>query len=135
MLEGKSDEVAQEITARMNAFDWSNAEQLLAFEIELEEQYGYSRDEAQAMTKAMAEGAKATSNLTTTVEIFGDFYHATEKLNSALEKTADLQWEYERMLKNGAKATELATKLEEQRQSILNSGYQALTAYEAAKED
>jgi len=84
MLAGKSDEVAQEITARMNALDWSNAEQLLAFEIELEEQYGYSRDEAQAMTKAMAEGANATSNLTTTVEIFGDFYHATERLNSAL---------------------------------------------------
>ena len=135
LLAGKSDEVAQEITARMNALDWGNAEQLLAFEIELEEQYSYSRQEAQAMTKAMAKGAKATSNLTTTVEVFGKFYHATEKLNAALEKTADLQWEYERMLKKGASATALAANLEKQRQSILKSGNEALAAYDAARED
>lgn len=135
LLEGQENETAQAITARMNAIDWTNTEALLAFQIELEEEYGYTRDEAKNMTDAMEDAAKATSNLTTTVEIFGDFYHATKRLNAALEKTADLQWKYERMLKNGAKTTELAANLEEQKQSILNTGYEALAAYNAAKDD
>ena len=135
LLEGQDNKTMQAITARMNAINWTNTEALLAFQIELEEEYGYTREEAKEMTDAMEDAARATSSLTTTVEIFGDFYHATKRLNAALEKTADLQWKYERMLKNGAKTTELAANLEEQKQSILNAGYEALAAYDAARDD
>jgi hypothetical protein len=56
-------------------------------------------------------------------------------LNAALEKTADLQWKYSRMIKDGASATEIATNLEEQRQSILKAGQEAINGYEAAQEN
>lgn len=135
LIAGQSDEVASEITAMMNGVDWTNQESLLNFQIQLEEQYGYSREEAAALTETMGEETKATSNLAHTVEIFGAFYHTTQRLNAALQKTADLQWEYERMLKRGADATELATNLEEQRQSILTQGQEALNAYEQARAD
>jgi hypothetical protein len=46
LLEGKDDQTKQEIAARINQLDWTNAEQLLALEIELEERYGYTRTEA-----------------------------------------------------------------------------------------
>ena len=132
LLDGQDDETKSAITARMNAIDWSNTEQLLAFEIELEEQYGYSREEAKALTETMMDAAMSSSNLVTTIEIFGDLYHATQRLNAALEKTADLQWKYERMLNKGASATELATNREQQRASILETANLALTAYDAA---
>jgi hypothetical protein len=45
--------------------------------------------------------SEAVSHLKYTTEVFGDLYHATQKLNAAIEKTADLQWDYEKKLKYG----------------------------------
>ena len=126
-------ENAEEIAQYMNTINWDSQEDLQRMQYELHEQFGVGEEDARNLADSMILANNATSNLTTTIEVFGDFYRATEKLNAQLEKTADLQWKYERMLKNGAKATELAANLEEQRQSILASGYQALDAYEAAR--
>jgi hypothetical protein len=63
----------------------------------------------------MKQATRATSSLEFTVDTFGDFYKATQKVNEAIQKASNLQWEYQRMLKGNANAQEMANNLEEQR--------------------
>ena len=135
LIEGQTDEVAQEITALMNGVDWTNQEELLAFQIELEEQYGYTREQAKEMTDAMAEATAATSSLTEAAKAFGKLYQITQKMNAAIEKASNLQWEYERLLNSGADATELSANIEQRRQALLDQGNHALEAYNQAIEN
>ena len=135
LIEGQTDEVAQEITALMNGVDWTNQEELLAFQIELEEQYGYTREQAKEMTDAMAEATDATSSLTEAAKAFGKLYQITQKMNAAIEKASNLQWEYERLLNSGADATELSANIEQRRQALLDQGNHALEAYNQAIEN
>ena len=134
LIEGQTEEVASKVTAAINATDWTNADDLLGLQIELEEQYGYTKEESAELVEAMKDAANATSSLVPALETFGELYHATNRLNAAMRKTADLQWDYERILKKGADATELAANLEQQRQSILTEGAEALKAYDLARE-
>ena len=126
---------AEEIAAEMNAIDWSNQEAILGLYYTLTEEMGVGEEEARNLTNAMIDANDATSGLTTTVEAFGDFYQATQKINQALKKQNDLQWEYNRMLRNGADTADLAINMEAQRQAILEEGSAAINAYEAAREN
>jgi hypothetical protein len=47
------------------------------------------------------------------IDTFGGFYQATQRINRAIKEFNDLSWEYERAMKNGADAIELAKNLEE----------------------
>ena len=135
LIEGQTPEIAQEITALMNGVDWTNQEELLAFQIELEEQYGYTREQAKEMTDAMADATDATSSLTEAAKAFGKLYQITQKMNAAIEKASNLQWEYERLLNSGADATELSANIEQRRQALLDQGNHALEAYNQAIEN
>jgi hypothetical protein len=64
--------------------------------------YGLTREEADALIKEMIAAAQATSRLLTTIQIFGDFYQANEKVEKSLKKVSDLQWEYNRALESGS---------------------------------
>ena len=133
LIEGKDEAIAAEITALMNGIDWTNQEALLGLQLELETRYGYTREEAEGFVDVLGEAADATSSLAHSVKVFGDLYHATQKLNAALEKTQQLQWDYERALNNGADALELSQNLEEQKLSLENEIRKAIEAYEAAQ--
>jgi hypothetical protein len=60
--------------------------------------------------------------LTVLNDTFGDFYKATTAVERALKKAADLQWDYEKALNNGADAVELSSLLEQQREQYLEAG-------------
>jgi hypothetical protein len=47
----------------------------------LEQEYGFTREEAESYVNTLGEAAYATSGLTTTVKVFGDLWKATEKVN------------------------------------------------------
>lgn len=88
----------QEIQSRINVTDWSNQESLLSLQLDLEKQYGYTRDEAQSYIEVLSQAAYATSSLTTTVEVFGEVWKASEKINQSMVKLTHLQWEYNKAL-------------------------------------
>ena len=125
-------ENAQEIASYMNTIDWSNQEALYRMQYVLQEQYGVSAEMAQGLANSIINANDAVSNLSITSEAFGDFYQATQKINAAIQKATDLQWEYERMLNRGMDAVSLSTNLEAQRVSLLEQGQFALKAYEDA---
>ena len=79
-----SSDKADEIASDLNKVDWTNQESLLKFQYKLVDVYGFSKEEAEGFTQSMIEANDATSNLTTTVDTFGDLYIATERLNKAL---------------------------------------------------
>jgi hypothetical protein len=88
-------------------FDWSDQEHLIDAKRKLIDQYKLEESEANALVVSIGNATNAVSSLTVLDEVFGDLYKATRKVESALEKVADLQWEYERMLKGGADALAL----------------------------
>jgi hypothetical protein len=89
------DEKRQEIQRRINMTDWTNMEDLLALQIDLEQQYGFSNKAAANYIQTLGDAAYATSSLVTTVETFGDLWKATEKINQSMRKLTQLQWEYD----------------------------------------
>ena len=96
-----TDDQREAIQSRINMTDWTNQEQLLALQIELEQEYGFTEEAAKNYVKVLGDAAFATSALTTTVEVFGDFWKATEKINQSMQRLTALQWEYDRALKSG----------------------------------
>ena len=135
LLTGQTEETAAEITALLNGIDWTNQEDLLKFQTILYEKYGLSREKTEELITTMGDAAKATSSLTTVIETFGALYQSTQKIESATRKLSDLQWDYERLLKSGASAAELAANKEKQRQIALAKGEEALVAYEHARDN
>lgn len=96
-----TDDQREAIQSRINMTDWTNQEQLLALQIELEQEYGFTEEAAKNYIEVLGDAAFATSALITTVEVFGDFWKATEKINQSMQRLTALQWEYDRALKNG----------------------------------
>ena len=90
--------------------DWSNLESLLALEIKLQNELGFTEEQTRELTTSLANAAFATSNLLTTVDVFGDAWKATEKLNQSLKRMAVLQWEYNRALEDGVLTEGVITK-------------------------
>ena len=99
LLQGiADDDTKREIQDLINRTDWTNLEELLALQIELEQQYGYSYETAQNYIQVLGDAAYATSGLSTTVKTFGKLWKATEKINQSLSRLTQLEWEYERAL-------------------------------------
>ena len=67
LLEGKGDYEKGQIQSRINMTDWSNQESLLSLQLALEQQYGYTEEEAKNYVEVLGQAAFATSSLTTTV--------------------------------------------------------------------
>ena len=104
LLSGKDEKTKGEIQSLINAADWSNTESLLALQLKLETQYGYTTEEAKQYVETLGEAAYATSSLTLVIDKFGDFYQASKKLSDSLDKLSELQWEYNYALEGGAQA-------------------------------
>lgn len=123
----------QQIQSRINMTDWSNQEQLLALQIDLQQQYGFSADEAKEYVDVLGKAAYATSGLTTTVRVFGELWKATEKINQSIKRLTKLQWEYDRALegKGGNIESLVGSMLSEYR--LQAQQYQ--TAYGASNDD
>jgi hypothetical protein len=132
LVAGKDEATQAEITALINGIDWTNSERLLYLQQELELKYGYSAKEAEKLTQAIEIAAFATSNLTTTVEVFGELWRATERINQSVERMTQLQWEYDRALKNGGDVSGLTQKMLDEYQ-LQAQNY--ATAYEASNTD
>lgn len=98
LLLNKTNKEKQEIQSRINMTDWANQEQLLALQIDLEQQYGYTTKQAEEYVNQLGIAAYATSGLSTTVKIFGELWKATEKINQSLTRLTKLQWEYDRAI-------------------------------------
>ena len=126
---------AEDIAAYMNTVDWGNIESLNRMRYVLEEQFGVVEDDAINMASAIEQATGAMSSSGALIDTFGGFYQATQRINRAIKEFNDLSWEYERAMKNGADATELAKNLEEQRIQLLAKGNAALSAYEQARAD
>ena len=97
----KTDDEKQAIQSRINMTDWSSVEDLLALQIDLEQQYGYTEEQAKTYINALGTAAYATSKFSTAVKTFGDFWKATEKINQSMQRLTNLQWEYNRALEKG----------------------------------
>lgn len=124
LLKRKSEEQQQEIQALINATDWTNLESLKALQIELQSTYGYSREEAEAYIKTLGEAAYATSNLYTTVEAFGEFYQANQRVEDSLRRISELQQEYNNALEDGQVITEKMLSSMAQEYSNLANNYE-----------
>jgi hypothetical protein len=57
-----------------------------------------------------------------------------KKVEIALRKFNDLQWEYERILKHSSDVAEASINIEQQRAAALNAFYAADMAYESARD-
>lgn len=101
LLAGKNDDEKRAIQSRINATDWTNTESLLALQIDLEQQYGFTTEQAKTYIDSLGEAAYATSSLETTVRAFGDLWKATEKINQSMERLTALQWKYNKALEAG----------------------------------
>ena len=101
LLAGKKDDEKRSIQERINATDWTSTESLLALQIDLEQQYGYTTEQAKAYVGSLGDAAFATSNLETTVRTFGELWKATEKINQSMERLTALQWKYNKALESG----------------------------------
>jgi ABC-type transporter Mla subunit MlaD len=132
LVAGKDDATKAEITALINGIDWTNTEKLLYLQQELELKYGYSTEAAKKFTQTIEIAAFATSSLTTTVEVFGELWRATERINQSVERMTQLQWEYDRALKNGGDVSGLTQKMLDEYQ-LQAQNY--ATAYEASNTD
>lgn len=133
LLAGKSDEQKSSIQSRINMADWSNLESLLALQLDLELQYGYTTEQAKAYTSTLAEAAYATSKLDLTVQAFGDLWKATEKINQSMTRLTQFQWEYQRALEgSGDSISDLTAKMLEEYKAQAE-GYSA--AYDASNDD
>jgi hypothetical protein len=73
----------------------------------LQNQFGVSEENAKELASSMIEAGDAIEEVDTTVDIFGEFYQATQKVNAAMKKATDLAWGYERALKGNANSIEL----------------------------
>ena len=113
LLAKRSDEEEkQSIQNRINATDWTNLEELLALQIDLQLEYGYTAEEAEAYVKELGKAAFATSNLNTSVRTFGELWKATERINQTLIELNDLQWKYNRALQGqGSIISELVSEM------------------------
>lgn len=98
LLEGRTKEEKQAIQSRINMTDWSNLESLLALQIDLEQQYGFTTEEAKAYIETLGKAAFATSGLDATIKTFGEFWKSTERINQSMTRLTKLQWEYNRAL-------------------------------------
>ena len=105
LLSRHSEELQQEIQTLINATDWANLESLKGLQIELQNSYGYSEEEASNYVKTLGKAAYATSSLTTTIETFGEFYQANQKVEDSLRRISDLQREYNNALEDGKEIT------------------------------
>ena len=109
------DETRREIQSRINMTDWSSIESLLALQLDLELEYGISTEAAKDYTQSIGKASYATSRLATTLDVYGELWKATERINQSLERLAQLQWEYNRALESGGGNIEevLASMVEE----------------------
>jgi hypothetical protein len=71
----------EEIAARINATDWTSIESLNDLSRDLINVYGLEEAQVKDYIQAITKGTHATSRFTYTIEEFGEFYVATEKLN------------------------------------------------------
>ena len=119
----RTNEERTAIQARVNAADWSNLESLLALQIDLQTQYGYTKDEATEYIDTLKDSANASSSLTTAIDSFGKLYEATEKVARATEKLAAAQWELERALRGGGGSISNLVKEQISAVQSMSSGY------------
>ena len=93
-----TEDLKRELQNRINMTDWTSLESLLALQIDLEQQYGFLEEEAKEYVDTLASSAFATSKLVTTIEVFGNLWKATEKINQSMQRLTQLQWEYNRAI-------------------------------------
>lgn len=125
---------AEKVAQYMNSIDWSNQDQLIKMQYELQDIYGVSSEDAKALAQSMIAANDATSSLSVTAKVFDKLYRATEKLNKSAQKLADQQWDHERLVRNGASAAEIANSLEERKTMLYQRANDALDNYNIAKE-
>lgn len=133
LLQGKNEDKQREIQSRINMADWSSLESLLALQLDLQYEYGYSEIAAKAYVDALGAASYATSSLTATVKTFGDLWKATEKINQSMTRLTNLQWEYDQALKNGGGNIKSLTESMLAEYALQANQYAA--AYEASNND
>lgn len=131
--EGLDTEDKQAIQSRINMTDWTNQEELLSLQLDLQYEYGYTAEEAQAYTATLGEAAYATSKLATTVRAFGDLWKATEKINQSMTRLTQLQWEYDQALESGA--GNIGTLIDDMLAEYQLQATEYQNAYEASNDD
>lgn len=133
MSQENADKIAEFLSA--DNLDWSDQDQLMGAKRKLIEQYGLEEAAANNLVMSISDAVNAVSDLTVLDDVFGEFYQTTQKINAAMKKLNDLQWDYERLLVKGANTQELVKNQEEQRQQLMDTAYDALDNYNKALED
>ena len=98
----KNDQERTEMSQMINATDWSNQEALLGLQLDLEKQFGLTEEEASTFVTTLGDASYAVSNLSTTVQAYGELWKATEKVNQSVERLTSLQWKYDKAIKNNS---------------------------------
>lgn len=129
----RTDEEKRAIQNRINATDWSSLESLIGLQIDLEQQYGYTAEQAKEYTESLAELAYASSTWAATVETFGDLWKATEKINQSMTKLTRLQWEYNNALEAGS--NNISSLIDDMLNEYKEQADNYQKAYEASNND
>lgn len=120
-LKGKTEEEQQRIEDVINAYDWSNADELDKLYLQLWQTYDIGEQEAKSLVQAIKNGNYAISSLATTINQFDAFAQAQYELQESTNKLAELQHQYNIALEEGADVlTELMDQMAAEHQRRYN---------------
>lgn len=101
-LEGKTEEEKQRITDVINAYDWSNADELDKLYLQLWQTHDIGKEKAQSLVQAIKSGNYAISSLVTTINEFDALAQAQQALQESTYRLSELQHQYNLALEEGA---------------------------------
>ena len=116
----------------VNATNWSSVEELLALQIDLTQQFGYSKKEAEAFTNSIKANAGAVSSLTAEVQAYGQAWKNAQKIQQANTRISNLQWKYENAQQNGLGTNDIMSNMLSE---YTNKASIYSSAFEGIKED
>jgi hypothetical protein len=90
-----------EILARVNMTDITDAKELIKLQYDLQENYGISKEKAEDFVDALLDTTVGFSMFAKTLEVTQNYEKAVVSLTDALTDAADAQWDYERAIKAG----------------------------------
>ena len=96
----------EEVAARINATEWTSVESLNDLQYDLINSYGLSETTAKNYIDSLKEASFATSKFAYTIDALGEFYVASQKLEQALKKASDAEWEYQKALDGHGEVTD-----------------------------
>lgn len=132
-LKDKTEEEKSQILNVINAYDWTNIEDLNALQLQLWQTYEVGEQESTALIESIKKQNHAITSMAGTIDEFGAYYQSQKKLESVTSRITELQYAYNKALEEGS--VTISTLLDEMATEYKNAYKQAKTSYDAAVND